>query len=443
MRLPGRIAAAGEVLAELAARHRPAAQVLQDWGKAHRFAGAGDRAAIGNIVFDGLRKRRSLAWRAGSDDPVALAMAVVILDWDLNPRPVIDACLNEPHGPGPDACPPILAECLAVGGRPIDGAPDAVRADVPDWLAPRLHAALGDDWIAEASALAARPPVDLRVNTLKAARQAVIGQMVRSHPLALPYPPEALRIAPPVADGRGVNIRVDPAYLRGRVEIQDQGSQIAARLTGARPGEQVLDYCAGGGGKTLALAALMDNHGQIFAYDSDPHRIAPIYERLKRAGVRNTQVIAPAKPGTPSSDVPALAALAGRMDRVLVDAPCTGTGVWRRRPDAKWRLSRDQLKARIAEQGAILSAAGAYVRPGGSLCYVTCSLLEEENERIVAAFLAGHPAFSATDLQAAAQTRLGAGADLPTRAAPYVRITPRSAGTDGFFVAELVRDAGS
>ena len=360
MRLPGRIAAAGEVLRDMAARHRPAADALQDWGRSHRFAGSSDRSAIGHLVFDTLRKRRSLAWRIDDDEPTALVLAVAILEWGQDPGPLLEDCRTDPHGPPRLAEQPALAGLLAAGGRSLDTAPEAVQADVPDWIAPRLASALGADWTAEAAALAERPPVDLRVNTLKTDRDALLRQMARYRPQALPVPAEAMRLAPPVADKRGPNIRADAAYLRGRVEIQDLGSQIAARLTGARPGEQVLDFCAGAGGKTLALAALMDNHGQIFAHDADPHRLAPIHERLKRAGVRNTQVVAPARAGADSG----LRPLAGRMDRVLVDAPCTGSGVWRRRPDAKWRLSEDQLQARIAEQRTILTAAADFVRPG-------------------------------------------------------------------------------
>ena len=195
-----------------------------------------------------------------------------------------------------------------------------------------------------------------------------------------------VRIAAGERDSRTPNVQADEGYLKGWFEVQDQGSQIVALLAGAKPGEQVLDLCAGAGGKTLAMAAAMGNKGQIFAYDSDRHRLAPIYDRLKRNGVRNVQVRAPGEG--------ALDDLAGKMDRVVIDAPCTGSGTWRRRPDAKWKLTAEQVAQRVGEQAAILAEGARYVKPGGTLVYITCSVLHEENGGQVAAFRAAHPEFA-------------------------------------------------
>ncbi len=212
-------------------------------------------------------------------------------------------------------------------------------------------------------------------------------------------------------DWRGIpNIEADALYIKGLVEIQDEGSQLAALIAAAaldKPG-QVLDLCAGGGGKTLALAAAFDNHGQIHAYDADKQRLAPIHDRLQRAGVRNVKVL---QPGRADLD-----ALAGRMDLVLVDAPCTGTGVWRRRPDAKWRLSSEQLDKRLAEQRQILDQAVGFLRPGGRLVYVTCSLLPAENAEQVAALLERSALLKPLDI-APLWTRATAGAPPPDRLA--------------------------
>ena len=197
-----------------------------------------------------------------------------------------------------------------------------------------------------------------------------------------------IRIPPIDGAGRHPNVQAEPAFQKGWFEVQDEGSQVVAELAGATPAMQVLDFCAGAGGKTLALSAAMENRGQIFAHDSDKSRIAPIFDRIRRSENRNIQVVT--KPGE-------LAGLAGRMDLVLVDAPCTGSGTWRRRPDAKWRLTRRQLDARLAEQASILQEAARFVKPGGRLVYVTCSVFHEENQRQVAAFLPGNPAFAPLD----------------------------------------------
>ena len=249
-----------------------------------------------------------------------------------------------------------------------------------------------------------------------------------------PLSPLGLRI-PFGPDGRAVSLSAEPDYLKGRVEIQDEGSQLAALLCAARPGEQALDLCAGGGGKTLALAAQMENRGQIYAHDDDARRLAPIHARLERAGARNVQTRTPRR----GEDV--LADLDGRCDLVLIDAPCTGVGSWRRNPDAKWRMRPSALEQRIAEQDALLAGALRFLKPQGRLVYVTCSLLPEENEARAGAFLAAHPEFSARDAQ---ETAAAAGLPQLARFAsplgPGLRFSPASSGTDGFYVAVLARD---
>ena len=235
---------------------------------------------------------------------------------------------------------------IAAGGeRKSTQAPDTIAADCPDWAAPLLQEAFGDDWVGEAQALAARPPLDLRANTLKATRQKVIAELDGTDAAATVLATHGIRIPPIDGAGRHPNVQAEPAFQKGWFEVQDEGSQVAAQLAGATPGMQVLDFCAGAGGKTLALSAAMENHGQIFAHDFDKARLAPIFDRIRRSENRNVQVVT--KPAE-------LAGLAEHMDLVLVDAPCTGSGTWRRRPDAKWRLTRRQLDARLAEQAAIL-----------------------------------------------------------------------------------------
>jgi 16S rRNA (cytosine967-C5)-methyltransferase len=429
VRLPGHLAAAIEVLADIEARHRPVSEALRDWGLAHRFAGAGDRATIGNLVYDALRKRLSLAWRIGGETPWHLILGLAIFEWGETASKLNAAFAENPHAP-----PPVPDELIAeLGSRDLASAPDHVRADLPEWLASHFESAFGSEWIEEGAALAGRPPLDLRVNTLKADREKVTRQLAHLGVAATPYSPVGLRIPPAEAGRRHPNVQTEEAFQRGRIEVQDEGSQIAALLVGAKPGEQVLDICAGAGGKTLALAASMDNRGQIYAYDGDKNRLAPIFDRLKRAGARNVQVRPPLQS--------ALEDLKGHMDRVLVDAPCTGTGVWRRRPDAKWRVTPDALQKRVAEQDAVLNQAAAFVKPGGVLAYATCSVLPAENGERIAAFLKAQRNFRGLPMRSVWDETL------PSVAPPEgslgetsLILTPRRSGTDGFFLACLRRD---
>jgi len=304
-----------------------------------------------------------------------------------------------------------------------------VAGDFPEWIEPSLARAFGKDLIDEMQALAARAPLDLRVNSLKAAREEAMAALAHLAPSETPHSPVGLRIATG-EDGRGPALQSEPEFLKGWFEIQDEGSQLAALLTGAKPGEQVVDLCAGGGGKTLALAAMMDNAGQIYATDGDPRRLAPIHERLKRAGVRNVQV------RTPRGRADAVADLDGKIDCVLVDAPCTGSGTWRRNPDSKWRLRPGSLETRRREQATVLDRAARLVKSGGRIVYVTCSVLPEENDQAVTEFSARQ-----TDVQVipAADLCARAGLSCVRLTECGLQMTPRLTGTDGFFVAALRR----
>jgi hypothetical protein len=278
VRTGAHIEAAIAILDDVLNRHRPAPAALADWGKSHRFAGSSDRASIGNLVYDALRRQHSLAARMGSDRPRALALAAAPRALGLTVAATIASADGSPHAISP------LSEAEITGltrELPAD-APASVRGDYPDWLAPSFARAFGEAAAEEGAALARRAPVDLRVNTLKADRDRVI----------TPYSPLGVRLPAPHGPARQPNVEAEVGHGRGWFEIQDEGSQITALMANARPREQVLDICAGSGGKTLLFAASMRNTGQIYAYDEDPLRLRPILERLKRAGVRNTQVLA-------------------------------------------------------------------------------------------------------------------------------------------------------
>ncbi|WP_296744428.1 RsmB/NOP family class I SAM-dependent RNA methyltransferase [Mesorhizobium sp.] len=429
MRLGGRLAAAIEILEDIGRRHRPVADALRDWGLSHRFAGGGDRAAIGNIVYDALRRKRSAGWLFGEDTPRAIGFGALLLEWGQTAQSLNDALDGDKFAPPPLSA----AELKAAADSRLADAPDAVRADVPDWCAPLLEQAFDGAWVEEGAALAERPPLDLRVNTLQADRDKVLAELEGTGAATAAIAPHGIRIPPIDGDGRHPNVQAEPAFQKGWFEVQDEGSQLAAALAGAKPGMQVLDYCAGAGGKTLALSAEMDNRGQLFAHDAEKARLAPMFERIRRSHNRNIQVVS--KPSE-------LAPLARHMDIVLIDAPCTGSGTWRRRPDAKWRLTQRQLDARRGEQQAILDEAQRFVKPGGLLVYITCSVFDAENGEQVAAFRERHGGFAPVDHRQLWDLSFP-GHEKAARitTAGGISLSPALSGTDGFYFQALRRVA--
>jgi len=424
-----RVAAAIEIITDIETRHRPAADALKDWGLGHRFAGSKDRAALASLTYDALRCRSSAAWNMAAETPRAIILGSLREMRGLSVEQVAALCTGEGHAPAPLSDD----ERSRLETASLDTAPAHVRGDFPEWLAPSFAAVFGDAAVEEGRALATRAPLDLRVNTLKTTRDKAAAALHHLGAAPTPLSPLGLRL-PLLEDGRSPSLAGEPAYVKGLVEIQDEGSQLAALFCAAQPGEQVLDLCAGGGGKTLALAAAMENRGQIYATDRDARRLAPLYQRLERAGTRNVQVRTPRR----GSDI--LADLETRCDLVLIDAPCTGTGTWRRNPDAKWRVRPGALMQRMKEQDEVLESAQRFVKQNGRLIYVTCSLLRDENEDRIEAFLENH-----ADFAAIGAAELAGAAGLPelagfaSRLGPGLRLSPLTSGTDGFFIAGVRR----
>ena len=384
-----RVQAAIEILDEViaAARHRgaPADRILSEWFRPRRFAGSGDRRAVRELVYTAIR-------RCGEIPENGRAALILLARDDAALAALFD---GSRHGPAP-----------ITGDEPV-----AVAGVAPDWLVAELAASGLDS--AEQAALLGRAPLDLRINSLKA---GLVTLPEDGEPTIAPH---GLRFP------AGTAVEQWDAYQAGAVEVQDAGSQLVCEAVGARAGEAVADLCAGAGGKTLALAAAMDNRGELLACDADRARLSRLLPRAGRAGV----TIAETRLLDTGRERAALADWQARADAVLVDAPCSGTGTWRRNPEARWRLSRPELARLTALQSRLLDVGAELVRPGGRLIHVVCSLLDAEGAGQVDAFLARHPGWRAVPLALPAGARRGAG----------LRLTPLHDGTDGFFVARLER----
>jgi len=409
---PGLLSAAAAALERILAFSGPADQALSAYLRAHRQLGQRERAFIAEAAFAVLRRKRSLEAMAGATSPAALVAAALLRVLGYSGRSLqglVDAAL--------------IARLRAARMEPL--AP-AVRADLPDWTWERLAARYGEEEaMGIAQGLLNAAPLDLRVNLARTSREQALQRLAKDGlpGTATPYSPAGIRL-----DGKPA-INRHPLFQEGLVEVQDEGSQLLAWLLAPRRGEMVADYCAGAGGKTLALAMLMRGSGRLYAMDVSAKRLAALAPRAARAGVSSIH------PLVLSGDNDArVKRLAGKLDRVLVDAPCSGFGTLRRNPDLKWRHGPDAVRELAAKQARILASAARLVKPGGRLVYATCSVLEEENDHISGDFLAAHPAFellSCKDLLAA--QHIGAGQE------QFLRLSPHRHGTDGFFAAAFVK----
>lgn len=427
--LTGRVTPALFAHAEILLREvlnfaHPADAVVSHYFREHRQLGHTDRAFVAETVFAVLRRLRSLSWRwiGGAEGkgravpPRQLLLAALMCVRGLNQRE-LETIVKASEREG-------LAALREIS---LDDAPPAVACDLPDWLYDRLASWMEPtDIAALAQALNQSAPLDLRVNTLKANREELLARLQESGLSA-----EAGSLSPLAIRLRGKPaLARHPAFLDGSFEVQDEGSQLLGLLLAPRRGEMVVDFCAGAGGKTLLLGALMNNSGRLYAFDVSDKRLANLKPRLARSGLSNVHPVR-----IEHERDARVKRLAGKMDRVLVDAPCSGLGTLRRNPDLKWRQTEASVAELTAKQGAILAAAATLLRPGGRLVYATCSLLPEENEAIVEAFLAANPGFKLCH----------AGEELAKRGVSVtgemLRLLPHQAHTDGFFAALLEKQA--
>ncbi|WP_374405424.1 RsmB/NOP family class I SAM-dependent RNA methyltransferase [Pelagerythrobacter sp.] len=371
------------VIAAARGKGAPADRLISEYFRQRRYAGSKDRRAVRELVYRAIR----------ACGPVPASGRAAMLRLAADDSAIAPLFDGSQHGPAP------IAECESVAGGGL----------APEWL----EAALAQSGIAgdEAEALLGRAPLDLRVNTLKAARDTV----------ALPEPGEQLAAPHALRFPSGTSVDQWPAYREGLVEIQDHGSQLACMSVGAQPGETVIDLCAGAGGKTLALAAAMNNRGTLIASDTDRARLSNLRPRAARAGAGMIESLLL----DPGREMDVLGAFAGKADAVLIDAPCSGTGTWRRNPEARWRLDPKELARLTDTQDRLLDLAARLVRPGGRLVYVTCSLLDAEGADRIARFLTDHPAWRADPSALPLGVARGNG----------MRLTPFHDATDGFFIA--------
>lgn len=414
----------------------PADKMLEGYFKGHRYIGSKDRGAVSELVYWVLRHKAALEWFIERHHQIAtgrmLVIAAMVLRKDYNPQTIQSLPKDSRFSPaGFSENEQAVIEALVRHSIEHKDMPDPARLNYPEWMDHMLRNSFGEKFEAAMRALNEQAPTDLRVNTLRTTREALVKGLRSEGFEAMPTTtsPVGIRLAK-----RGP-IFTSAFFKQGHFEVQDEGSQIVALMTDASPGQRVIDFCAGAGGKTLAIAASMKNKGRILAWDTSEKRLGQIGVRLKRAGVDTVQ----AHVITSENDA-FIKRHKASADRVLVDAPCSGTGTWRRNPDLKWRFTQKDLDEVVAVQKAILDSAARLVKPGGRLIYATCSILPCENERQIAEFLRVRSNF-----------RVVCGKEIwdkisapdkvspPSGEASYLWLTPHEDGVDGFFAAVLER----
>lgn len=422
MKIGGLAKAAVDILNDFSANKRPIAHLLKKWALTHRYAGSHDRHNISNIIYDSLRLRGAAHALLQTEQWPAVVLYVILLQQSALSAEKLGLALRQ------DKYASDLLEYLPNSSLMSANIEPYVKASVPVWLQSYFNRGFGDNSINEMKAFLERPPIDIRVNLLKVSSDQVVNflckenlQIIYAMP-GVSFIKQALRLPATQRMERKRNLENTQAFAQGYFEIQDLGSQIVAKIVNVQPEMQILDYCAGAGGKALALAMDMQNKGQIYAHDIDRQRLADLPTRMQRAGVKNIKL---------AMDAAVLESLLDFMDIVVVDAPCSGSGTWRRAPDRKWLFSSVEFSAVIKKQNAILKNAAKYVKPGGYLYYMTCSIFAEENDDQIEYFLNQNPNFTFECMSSFS---------IPCYNTAYgILLSPYKTGSDGFYISALKR----
>ena len=415
---------AGTALADILAGTGPADAVLGSFFRNNRELGTKERAFVAESVYGVLRRKRLLSYLADGDDPRKLLGAWLVRVQGMSLRDLEDTLNTQQK-----------EWAQEIKAKSTDNLSLAIQADMPDWLWEKLSAQYGDEQaLTIARSMQQQAMMDLRVNTIKATREDVLAKFISENTqlnqdtiVPTPLSPTGIRLP------QRLNISRHILFTEGKVEVQDEGSQLLAHLVAPRRGEMIADLCAGAGGKTLAMGALMRNTGRLYAFDISEKRLTNLGQRLKRSGLSNlhSQLIS-------SEQDAKLKRLNGKFNRVLVDAPCSGLGTLRRNPDLKWRQTPQDVLELTGKQTSILARAAKLVKAGGRLIYATCSLLSDENEAIADAFLAAHP-----DFKLIPANEVLAQQQIPVDTGEYLKLLPHLHQTDGFFAAVFEKAAAS
>lgn len=415
----------------LSEKRFPADKLLENYFKGHRYIGSKDRAYIGELVYWVLRHKAALEWWLERTNQRhhgrSIVFAALILRKEYNPQSILSVPKDSQFSP-----PPFTEEETAMINELVrhniehTDMPDHVRLNYPEWIDEKLRESFGNHFEVALYAMNEQASTDLRVNTLKTTREELVNELTKEgfECAATDLSPVGIRLAK-----RGP-IFTSPTFKAGHFEVQDEGSQVVALLSDVQPGQRVIDFCAGAGGKTLAMAAAMKNKGRILAWDTSEKRLSQMAQRLRRAGVDNVQTHV-----LESENDSFIKRHKETADRVLVDAPCSGSGTWRRNPDLKWRFTPKDLEEVIVVQQSILQSAARLVKPGGRLIYATCSILKSENEYQIDAFLKVNPNFRVVCAKKIwDKTSFTDGTEVS-----FMWLTPHEDGVDGFFAAVLER----
>jgi 16S rRNA (cytosine967-C5)-methyltransferase len=428
LKLASQIQSSIEILEQILNRHRTVPSVMKEWGVNNRYAGVKDRATITNILNASLRKKISSSYIMSDDSPRAILIGTLINEFQFDINTLYDLFNNEKHAPMSLSDEEVLK--VKEANEKLKNSEKWIKNDLPEWAASEYEKTFDINQDEQLQHLSNMPDLDIRVNSIKTNISKVEGELQKFLAIKTHHSPYGLRFKATGLSHKYPNLEKTLAYSKGHIEIQNEGSQIASILSGVIPGQQVLDYCAGHGGKAVVLSMLMNNTGQIFLHDIDESRLSNVPSRMRRLGIKNYQIKVNLE-NVQNSNL---------FDVVFVDAPCTGSGTWRRKPDLKWRSSKEKLNGNIKAQHDIIREASKFVKVGGKLIYVTCSLFDSENDGQISDFLSSNSAFRLINYQT--QWKYDEN-NIPKNAKSHnedtLLLSPMTHNTDGFFVAILER----